>query len=58
MGDEDSVLACGCGQDVWVLQPGQVGCGCGSDVDLRIPADDSADEDLVEVSVRLKADRH
>jgi len=58
MGDEDSVLACGYGQDVWVLQPGQIGYGCGSDVDLRIPAADGTDDDLVEVSVRLKADRH
>jgi hypothetical protein len=58
MCDEDATVALGQRQHFRVLETSEAsGCG-GPEVNLQVTADDGADDDLVEIGVRLEADRH
>jgi hypothetical protein len=58
MCDEDAAVAPSKCQHLGILETSEASGGGGAEVDFGIAADDGADDDLIEVSVRLKADRH
>jgi hypothetical protein len=58
MGDEDAAVARRKRQHLRVVETSEASYGGSPDVHLWVTADDGADDDLVEVGVRLKADGH
>ena len=46
------------GQDFRIIEAGEPGSRGGSEVDFRETPDDSRNDDLIKVRVRLKTDRH
>ena len=58
MRDEDASVASGENQDGGIFETSEP-CGCsGSEIDRRDAPHDCRDDDLIEISIRLKADRH
>jgi hypothetical protein len=58
MCDEDAAVAAGECQHFRIFEASKAGSGRGPEVNFRVTAGDGADDDLVEVGVRLEADRH
>src|SRR5687768_9491860 len=55
---EDAAVAAGNRQHLRILEASEASSSRGSEVDFGIATKDGADDDLVEVSVRLETDRH
>ena len=55
---ENAAVVRGEREHIRVFQASKTGDGRGPEVDLRKAPDNGRDDDLIEVSVRLKADRH